>query len=510
MLMMENEYIYTEARISKSIVGEQWETDEAGNPIIIIEASNENLDFEGEKVLRSALLNSKEYFLQNGVVSYDHKHLPSPDNFNWDPEWNAEKYVLGHPLDAWEAKSEETGEKVVRVKAAIYKSNAIAKEIIGKLMDKAKTVKASVGGRKVKKALKMDTSTYKETPTIVAVNWDEVALTYKPVNQTLGATTLCPKDFVKSLTAGSEANPAKMEGGNTLQMQGKESIHSLMRKIRNKEIEKSCDAINHLVSSGYSEKKASAVLKVLIDKKFIGDIIMADGDDVNAVIVDSTDELEKAIKDFEGGGDEASLAKAMKKMDKDGNYVKQNGHMYMKKADGEYEKMDDDSPDYEKDDDDGGDTQKSIPDENGDVIIDVELIEGMAKSIKSQKGEIKELKTMIKSLITATEKQGNLVKAIGTTTLEDSTLLKSIAGAPQKRVTTNGLNIDQRFGKDTMSKAMEEKLMSFDGISLAKSMVEKGIDAEVAANVNHTFRTKGGMRGVVQYHPEVAKKVIKE
>ena len=494
MLMIETDYIYTEARISKSIVGEQWETDESGNPIIIIEASNENLDFEGEKVLRSALLNSKEYFLQNGVISYDHKHLPSPDNFNWDPEWNAEKYVLGKPLSAWESKS-DTGYKAVFVKAVLSRSNAIAKEIIGKLKDGIGTVKASVGGRKVKKAMKMDTGTYKETPTIIGVSWDEVALTYKPVNQTLGATTLCPKDFVKSLTAGSESNPAEMTGGNTLQMQSikEKPIYTLLTKFKNKEITKNCDAITHLVNSGYSEEKAGSVLKVIINN-YLGDI-MDGNENVNDVIESATDELEKALNDLEGGGD--SLAKGMSKMKDDGMYAKKNGHMYMKKADGKYEKMDEDSPDYDGDDDDDEKVEKSMDFIGEDVMDATEVIESLEKSVK-------ELKTMVKSLVGTVEAQNGLMKSIGKATLEDSALLKSISGAPQPRRTTNGVVVQERFQKSQI-----DKLQTVTAASLVKSMSDEGIDGKTMATANFHMRN-GGISAVVKNLPQIAEVLLKE
>lgn len=501
-MLMKTDYIYTEAFISKSIVDDRWETDENGNPIVIIEASNENLDFEGEKVLRSALLNSKKYFLQNGVISYDHKHLPSADNFNWDPEWNAEKYVLGKPLDAWEGLSEETGEKVVKVKAVLSKSNALAKEIINKLKDNIGTVKASVGGRKVRKALKMDTKTYKETPTIVGVNWDEVALTYKPVNQTLGPTTLCPKDFVKSLTAGSETNPAAMTGGETLQVQSikEKPIYALLTKMRNREITKSCDAINHLVKSGYSEEKAGSVLKVII-KKYLGDI-MDGNEDVNDTIESATDELEKALNVLEDGGD--VLAKGMSKMKDDGTYVKKGGHMYMKKSDGKYEKMDPDSPDYNGDDDDDDDekVEKSLDDE---VIIDAtEAIESIEKSIKVLKSENKELLSMVKSLTETVQAQTGLMKSMGKVTMEDSALIKSMAGTPLPRQTTNGLNVQDRFQKSVL-----DKLKTMDAGTMVKSLSDKGVDENTIATANYHFR-HGGVANVVRNLPQLAEVFVKE
>jgi hypothetical protein len=44
-------------------------TDKEGNFIFDVEASNENLDLEGERTLQRALLGTKDYFLTNGVIS---------------------------------------------------------------------------------------------------------------------------------------------------------------------------------------------------------------------------------------------------------------------------------------------------------------------------------------------------------------------------------------------------------------------------------------------------------
>ncbi len=55
--------IYLDLVMSKSV-----STDEHGNYIIEAEASNENLDFDGQVVLQRALLDSKDYFLKNGIL----------------------------------------------------------------------------------------------------------------------------------------------------------------------------------------------------------------------------------------------------------------------------------------------------------------------------------------------------------------------------------------------------------------------------------------------------------
>lgn len=493
-MLMEQERIYTEATISKSIINDEWETDANGNPVVIIEASNENLDYQEEQVMKLALMDSKDYFLKNGKISYDHKHIPSPDNYKWDPEWNPEKYIIGKPLEAWEGIG-QGGKPTVFVKAVLSRSNAIAKEIIGKLKDKIGTVFASVGGRRVKKAMKFDPKTYKEIPTIIGVDWDEVALTHKPVNQTLGSVILSPKEFVKSLTAGSSANPAEMTGGNTLQMQSSErnTIKTLIHKLRSKEITKSNDAINHLVNSGVSEEKARDILKMLINN-FLGDVIMAE-ENAAEVVDTSTDELLKALENLGDGGD---MSKS------DGEYIRKGGFMYKKGADGKYESEDKDAPAYEEKEEKG--VEKALtpdpvePDEFGyDATVDVME---MKKDITILKAQNVELRDLVKSIIDETEKQTVVMKSMGKVAVEDSVLLKSIADTPQPRVTKVGnLQITERFEKSQV-----EKLQKVTSGSLMKSMMDNNVTGEKRAIANLAFR-RGG---VAALDPEIADLLVKE
>ncbi len=507
--------IYTEATITKSLDAELWETDDNGNPIVIIEASNENLDYDGERVMRSALMDSKEYFLKNGVISYDHKHIPSPDNFKWDPKWNAEKYVIGKPLEAW-VDSGIDGKPAVKVKAVLSRSNDIAKEIIKKLSDGLASVKASVGGRKVKKSEMMDKKTYKDVSTITGVDWDEVALTYKPVNQTLGPTTLCPvgfkksipalspKEFVKSLTVGSSANPGDMSGGNTLQTQSLEGdpINALLFNIRNKKIKGDKAAIDHLVKSGYSKEKACKILKMIIDKKYIGDLIMEEDKNASDLIETHTDELKKAIASLEDGGD---LSKSKKK--KDGTYVMKGGYEYLKKADGKHEKMDDEAPDYEDDDDD---LEKSLSGDFGDTGYDAtEDVAEMKKSIAVLREDNADLKSMVATVISGMDVQNTVLKSMGALAVEDSEMMKSIAHAPQGRKSQVGnLNLNERFGKSQADKINSLKITTGD---LMKSMKDNGVDLTVQSEVNLDWRRSGGnVKAIAVKYPEIINNLIKE
>ncbi len=496
---MRMERIYIEATISKSLVsGGQWETDENGNPIVIIEASNDNLDYDGERVMQSALMGSKDYFLKNGVISYDHKHLlRSPENLQYDPKWNAEKYILGKPLKAWVGKG-ANGRSTVLVKAALSKTNEIAKQIIGKLKDKIGTVRASVGGRRPEKTDVFNPETYEITPTIIAVDWDEVALTYKPVNQTLGPTILSPKEFVKSLTAGSSADPGNMgTGGNTLQMQSgeKDIISALITKFKNKEIKKSKDAINYLVDSGMSKEKASGIIKVMINK-LLGVVSMADQDQEKTAVESPVDELEKALSELDEG---------MEKGMADGKYVRKGGYMYKMKAGGGYEAMDDDAPEYKEDDDkDEEKVKKSVDDETLLYDAEQDFVE-IKKSMNTLVEQNEENASMVKSLFDVIGKQNAVIKALGNATKEEMTLLKSIADAPLGRVTGgNKLTVTPRF-----EKAQTDKIKSLDAGLLMKSMIENEI-APLKRNIVAKTFSRLGVDGLIKAHPDVVEALVKE
>jgi len=520
--------IYTEAYISKSLDGDIWELDPNGNPYIIIEASNENLDYDQEKVLRSALMKSADIFLETGVVSFDHRHLSSPTNRAYDPSWNAEKYIIGKPVEVWEAEGKNG--KTVFVKAVLSKSNDIANEIIKKLKDGIATVKASVGGRRVSKEVTRDNNSHMEVDTIVSVEWNEIALTYKPVNQTLGETILCPVGFeksvddyetwspdifVKAMTAGSSADPANMgNGGNTLQTQSLEgdAINTLMMGIRDGKL-KGKEAITHLMEKGCSETRAKQILKMIIDNNYIGDVMKADGDNVEEVTKSVAEDLQKALDDMD----------TLSKGKKDGIYKMKGGHEYMKKADGKYEKTDENSPDYEDDDDDEEDdtetVNKSIGDDN--AIDATEIVTDLQKSMKTQSSEIKDLSSMVKSLVKMNAAQGNVLKSMASMGIEQDTLIKAIAGTPQQRqAATDNLNLDNRFkpaaGDGTLSKSQKDSLSKITDVNImVKSLVDEKVDPVVrqrACGIFNQNKKAGGdgISGVIQHMPELLTALSKE
>ena len=133
---MDSERIYVELKLAKSI-----DTDEHGNYVVWAEASNENLDFDDQVVMQRALIESQDYFLENGVISYDHRHLKASPG---ESDWNPEKYIIGEPMEV-----KKQGGKTL-VKAKLYRSSDLAQEIVKKLESGSTRIKTSVGGENPK------------------------------------------------------------------------------------------------------------------------------------------------------------------------------------------------------------------------------------------------------------------------------------------------------------------------------------------------------------------------
>jgi hypothetical protein len=191
-----------------------YQTDAEGNFYFDVEASNENLDLEQQAVLQSALMNSREYFLTNGVISKDHLHrrvrddgLPVID----------EEYIIGEPVSVY-ADGAST-----RVKGKLYRKNRYARKFIDLLESGSTRVKVSVGG-----ILPGVVKNVKEgTEKIVSVLWNDLALTVAPVNHTVSpaagiAKSLSSLEFVKSLSAGYGTDAAPFTGGRALTAEGAE------------------------------------------------------------------------------------------------------------------------------------------------------------------------------------------------------------------------------------------------------------------------------------------------
>lgn len=175
--------------------------DKTDPSIIYLEASNEIPDSDDELVIMKALKDEAEEFLRKGIISYDHLH-----KIEKNP-----KYIIGEPLDV-----KFTENNVTLVKAKLYQSKEYAQEILKLIADESTRLGASIGGAIVSKSKGYSKRAGGVIPIIDKIKWDEVAITYKPVNaDTLGKCSFLPfKEFSKSFLVQTSEEIAKaMEAG---------------------------------------------------------------------------------------------------------------------------------------------------------------------------------------------------------------------------------------------------------------------------------------------------------
>lgn len=260
------------------------EEDSDGNYIFEVEASNENLDLQNQRIQQNALLKSKEFFITNGVISDDHQHK------RYDKDGNIisdKSKIIGEPISV---RTEGTS---TFVKGKLYGKVEAAKDFIRLLKAHSSRVKASVGG--IMPTVRKNPD---GTETVTAFRWNDLALTCSPVNYTVGsavfAKSLSNLDFCKALSAGYGTDAASMTGGRALQGEDLEKTTTNVIPESDIEEEKDIDAINELMAAigtgeiktkdkmeaflterGYSREKARASVREIISQG--GHTIMAKG-----------------------------------------------------------------------------------------------------------------------------------------------------------------------------------------------------------------------------------------
>jgi hypothetical protein len=212
--------IFLEMVLQKGSVG----LNEDGNIVFEVEASNENLDLEQQRVLQRALLESKDYFLSNGVISDDHKHRKKDPNGEIEIDYDR---VIGEPIEVY-TKGNRTF-----VKGILYAAKEHAKKFIDLLKSHSTRVKASVGGLAPRVRSKIEKGV--NVGNVVSVLWNDIALTIAPVNSTVApaffSKSMTSLEFVKSLAAGYGTDHAEFAGGRALQTQGDTSIDEAMKRL---------------------------------------------------------------------------------------------------------------------------------------------------------------------------------------------------------------------------------------------------------------------------------------
>lgn len=500
---MDNEVLVI-GNICKSISGEE---DENGNYIFEVEASNENLDLQNQRTLQSALMDSKEYFLTNGVISDDHQHkIKLPDG---TVESHKEK-IIGEPI------SVRREGKSTFVKGRLFAGIEAAKPYINLLKNKAKVVKASIGGimptiRKEKDG----------TETVTSFMWNDLALTTSPVNWTVGSARFAKSigmiDFCKSLEAGSGTDAAEYDSGRSLQKEDIEEETTKILEINDGEIDPA-DTIEKKKDEHFISEKE---LRKAAQEKEINDICdcvqemkkgnLNSADEIKAYLIgkgfEKSQAEETTLEIIEQGGRKMAKGNFSETIDEilKSNGVKKSTDEKKKPEDEEIEKeelfeFDDDSKGSDDEDDvekcgakgnvkKGCGVKKSIDDESEDYLDATELVKSMGEEIDALRAENVELK---KSMEETQNSVLEIAKALGEPVARQSVVAKSIP--------TNGMAAPTSNRKPTMADFDQFKL------SIAKSAQGGRMEPEEVQFLNSEFQ-KAMNGGIKAIKPETWQKI---
>lgn len=205
---------------------------EGGQRIVFIEPSNERTDLEGERVLREALKESRDYFLAKG--NFDLEHITIKGYSAEIP--NPRLYEIGRPTEV------RFDNNRTFVKGLIYKGLGETARRANEFWESMTEMQPpmqwfpSVGGH-VREAGKI---TIKGTTEIVKaikrVYWNNIGFSREPVNPTVPSISVIPigafaKSWVgtgsqlqfiqveKAITAGYGSDVANLTGGGALRQE---------------------------------------------------------------------------------------------------------------------------------------------------------------------------------------------------------------------------------------------------------------------------------------------------
>jgi len=212
-------------------------SEEDGKRFLYLEASDESIDHQRERVLQSALAESKDYFLRHGNIDISHYTLIGlkhniPDHLS---------YEIGKPT---EVAFTSDGKKKTFVKAELYQgaNGGTSKQAdnAGMVWDSLTKQRPpmswfpSVGGGILDKGPAVDPETQSRITVVRKVRWCNIGLDRMPVNKSVPEVSLAPIGvfaksmgafvLAKTLTAGYGTDSAQLSGGAALR---KQSLHGV-------------------------------------------------------------------------------------------------------------------------------------------------------------------------------------------------------------------------------------------------------------------------------------------
>lgn len=208
-------------------------SEEGGERLLYIEASNEDQDRDGEVILQKALADSCEFYLRHGNIDLSHytiigAKLGIPDHLS---------YEIGKPIAARiDGSRTFVKAQLYRGESAMAKNAEMVWDSLTKQFPPARWY-PSVGGKVVHASVKIDPLTKARVGVVDKVIWNNTALDRCPVSKTVPEVSLTPIGtfskamggftFSKSLTAGYGTDSASLAGGEAMRVQSLDGrLHS--------------------------------------------------------------------------------------------------------------------------------------------------------------------------------------------------------------------------------------------------------------------------------------------
>lgn len=201
-------------------------SEEGGDRFLFIEASNEDVDHQGEVVLQKALEDSAGYYLAHGNVDLSHYTIMGPKA--GIP--NHLEYEIGRPVEV------HVDGRRTFLKAQLYQGDSAmarnANMVWDSLTKQTPPARwfASVGGAVLSKSVRVDPKTRSRIAVVEKVRWNNTALDRCPVNKSVPEVSTAPIGvFAKSLggfviskaldSGGYGTDSAALTGGAALRGQ---------------------------------------------------------------------------------------------------------------------------------------------------------------------------------------------------------------------------------------------------------------------------------------------------
>ena len=199
-------------------------SEEGGRRFIYMEAANDALDLQGERVMTKALADSAPYFLQFGNLDLDHVTQLGP--VRGIPDYPA--FEVGRPIDV------KVDGRRTMVKGEIASGEGRSAKMANLFWDSIYRQKPaqrwfpSVGGAVIDRGVEIDPQTKQSRKVIRAVRWSNIGFSKTPVNHTVPTVSVVPfgalakswgaggLDIRKALEAGYGTDVATLTGGAAL------------------------------------------------------------------------------------------------------------------------------------------------------------------------------------------------------------------------------------------------------------------------------------------------------